>query len=148
MRPSIYTVILLLTTSCLDSKKQMETTQRTQIENYIQSYNAFDIEGMLLDLDENIVFENYSGDELTHSIVGLVAFEQQATEAKSYFASRKQSITSWEFDGELVSITLDYHAVLAIDFPNGMKAGDTLNLKGRSIFTFDAGKIIKIEDRS
>lgn len=140
--------VLICSISCLDSKKKMETQQRTQIENYLQSYNDFNVPGMLTDLDKDLVFENYSGDELTHVIAGLEAFEQQAIEAKSYFTTRKQVITSWDFEGDQVRINVDYHAILAIDFPNGMKAGDTLDLKGRSVFTFDKGKILKIEDRS
>lgn len=145
MRPSIFIANLLLLVSYLDSKKKMETTQRTQIENYIQSYNAFDTEGMLSDLDENIIFENYSADELTHSITGLEAFKQQATEAKSYFSSREQVITSWDFDGNQVNINLEYHAVLAIDFPNGMKAGDTLDLKGQSISHLEKAKSLRLK---
>lgn len=91
MRSSILLMVLLLTFSCLEPKKKMEEIQRAQIENYIHSYNAFEIAGMLKDLDENIVFENFSGNELTHSITGLEAFRQQAEEAKSYFTSRKTS---------------------------------------------------------
>lgn len=103
---------------------------------------------MVLNLNENVVFENYSRDELTHAISGLEAFEQQATEEKSYFTTRKQVITSWNFEGDTVSIDIDYHAVLAIDFPNGMKAGDTLQLKGQSVLTFQDGKITGIVDKS
>lgn len=126
----------------------MEEIQRNQIENYLESYNTFDVDGMLIDLDENIIFENFSGNELTHSITGLEAFRQQAVEATSYFSSRKQVVTEWKFEGDTVTINIDYHAILAIDFPNGMKAGDTLDMKGQSIFTFNEMKIIKIVDRS
>ncbi len=148
MRNLIIIMMVLLIFSCLDSKKKMEEIQRAQIENYLKSYNTFDVEGMLKDLDEAIVFENYSGNERTHSISGVKAFEQQAIEAKSYFSSREQVVSKWSFEGNTVTIDINYHAVLAIDFPNGMKAGDTLDMKGQSVFTFNKTKIIKIVDRS
>jgi hypothetical protein len=37
---------------------------------------------------------------------------------------------------------------LASDLPNGMKAGETLRLNGRSEFTFCDGKIYRIKDVS
>jgi hypothetical protein len=37
---------------------------------------------------------------------------------------------------------------LAVDFPNGMKAGDVLRLNGRSEYTFRDGRIYQIIDFS
>ncbi|NJO02366.1 MAG: hypothetical protein HC880_12355 [Bacteroidia bacterium] len=45
-----------------------------------------------------------------------------------------------------VQVAIDYQAILAQDFPNGMKTGDILALKGQSIFTFLDNKIIPIRD--
>ena len=38
--------------------------------------------------------------------------------------------------------------VLAGDLPNGMKAGEVLRLKGRSVFGFQEGKIYRLTDTS
>jgi len=38
--------------------------------------------------------------------------------------------------------------VLGIDFPNGLKKGQKLELKGKTIFTFKNNKIISISDIS
>lgn len=123
--------------------------QRQQIiENYIESYNNFDIEGMLNDLDGNVQFENISGGEVNLSIKGLSAFREQAEKAKAFFSRRQQTIRSFLHSGNQTEIEIDYHAILAVDFPNGLKKGDAINLQGKSVFTFDDSKITSITDIS
>lgn len=123
--------------------------QREQIiQHYIESYNNFDIEGMLKDLDEHIQFDNISGGEITLSINGLSAFAEQAEKARAFFSERRQTIKSFSHSDKQTEIHIDYHAILAIDLPNGLKRGDSLNLKGKSIFTFSDAKIISITDIS
>jgi ketosteroid isomerase-like protein len=125
----------------------MEATQKKIIENYIQAYNSFDVEGMIKDLQQDIVFENISNDQVNLTTKGIVEFKKQAELAKSYFAQREQKITSWKFSGNTVVITIDYKEILAVD-TNGKKAGDTLQLKGQSIFEFKDRQLIKIVDKS
>lgn len=126
----------------------MKEHQKQIIESYIQAYNHFDIDGMVLYLDENIVFENSSNGIVNLRTDGLHEFKTQALSAKQYFKQRKQTITSWEFNGTIVIITIDYKATLAVDLPNGLKSGDTFELKGQSEFEFSDGKITRISDRS
>lgn len=47
-----------------------------------------------------------------------------------------------------VEIQIDYEATLAVDLPNGLKAGSKIQLKGKSIFGFLEEKISLIEDYS
>ena len=126
----------------------MNERYRELIESYIHAYNHFDVEGMTQDVDEQIVFENVSQGEVNLHVTGKEAFRKQAEAAKGYFSQRQQTITSWEFDTDIVTVEIDYEAVLAIDFPNGMKAGETLKMKGTSIFTFKGEKIQRIRDIS
>lgn len=126
----------------------MKEKQQEAIENYINAYNHFDIEGMTADLDENIVFKNLSNGEIDLKTEGLAAFKKQANTAKQYFKQRKQTIEKWIFNDKKISIHIDYEAILNIDLPNGLKKGDTLKLKGKSSFEFDQGKIISITDES
>ena len=44
-------------------------TRKEIIENYIHSYNSFDIEGMLGDLHEDVKFENISNGQVNLSII-------------------------------------------------------------------------------
>jgi hypothetical protein len=45
-------------------------------------------------------------------------------------------------------IEIEYYAVLAMDFSNGMKKGNEIRLNGKSIFVFKNNKIIRITDFS
>lgn len=118
------------------------------IEHYIASYNAFDIHGMTRDIHEDIVFENISDGKIDVQIEGIENLRKQAEAAKEYFKERRQTITSWDFHDDVVIIDIQYTGVLAMDLPNGMKAGETIVLKGKSEFYFQDGKIKKLQDKS
>ncbi|MBT1705226.1 hypothetical protein [Chryseosolibacter indicus] len=76
----------------------------------------------------------------------MKAFRQQAELAKNYFTIRQQTIKSFNHFDNKTEIEVNYSAVLAMDFPNGLKSGQELNLTGRSIFEFKGEKIIKLTD--
>jgi hypothetical protein len=118
------------------------------IRGYIDAYNNFDIGRMVADFDENIVFENSSNGEINMSLTGLTSFKNQAQQAKSYFSTRTQTIKAIKHDNEQTEVVIEYYAILALDFPNGLKKGDELKLQGKSIFKFANGKIISLTDIS
>ena len=126
----------------------MKEQQKQIIEDYIRSYNNLDVAGMLQDLAEDIIFENVVNDQVQLRTEGLAAFKEQAEAALAYFRERRQSVINWTFADESVIVQIDYEAVLAIDLPNGMQAGESLNLQGESIFEFQEGKIKRITDKS
>ncbi|KAF2331130.1 nuclear transport factor 2 family protein [Flavobacterium ginsenosidimutans] len=118
------------------------------IQNYIEGYNQFDIDKMIADFDESVIFENIQNGEINLTLNGIKEFSAQAEKGKEYFSARKQTITSIKQDEITAIIDIDYYAVLAIDFPNGLKAGQELNMKGKSIFQFLDDKIVKLTDIS
>lgn len=118
------------------------------IKNYIDGYNQFDIDKMVADFDDNIVFENIQNGETNMSLNGLTEFKQQAEQAKIYFTERTQSIKSFNHFGNRSEIEIGYIAILAMDFPNGLKKGQELNLLGKSIFEFQDEKIVRLTDIS
>jgi hypothetical protein len=122
--------------------------QEKIIKNYIDGYNQFDLDKMIADMDSNIVFENIQNNDTNMLLQGLVAFRQQAEEAKTYFINRRQIINSFTHFENKTEIEIEYSAVLAIDLPNGLKKGQELNLKGKSVFEFLNHKIIKLSDIS
>ena len=127
----------------------MTNTQLQQIiEDYIAAYNRFDIEGMTRHLHPDIEFRNISGGEVTHAIMGIEGFKLQAGEAVHYFSQREQRIMSLTLNGNQAEAIIDYTGTLAVDLPNGLQAGEQLELQGRSLFTFEDGQIIRIEDSS
>ena len=119
------------------------------IRNYIKAYNNFDVEGMLADFTEDIIFENIQNQVTTDSLIGKEAFREQAEQAKDFFSQRKQTIKAIKLQEDYVEIDIDYEATLAIDFPGSIKKGEKINLQGKSIFTFNTDyKIEKLLDIS
>ncbi len=118
------------------------------IQNYVEAYNNFDVEGMIKDLHNDIIFKNISNGEVNLTTNGKVAFEEQAQQAKQFFKTRQQIITETINNEEFIEVTIDYQGVIAIDLPNGLKENDKIELKGKSIFKFRDDKIIEITDIS
>ena len=127
----------------------METIVPKQlVEAYIEAYNHFDVAGMLAPLRDDVVFRNVSNGETTLTLTGREAFRQQAEQATQYFSAREQRVTNWQVNGQRVEVVIDYTAVAAIEFSNGLKPGDSLHLQGKSVFQVEDGHIISIEDIS
>ncbi|MNJ05657.1 hypothetical protein D3C73_1671250 [compost metagenome] len=51
-------------------------------------------------------------------------------------------------NGDKAEVEINYEGKLAADLPNGLKAGDTIELKGKTIFLVRDQKIAVIEDYS
>jgi len=118
------------------------------IQNYIDGYNQFDIDKMIADFDGTIVFENIQNGEVNMTLSGLKEFKDQAEEAKKYFSKREQTITLFTHLESKTAIDIDYRAILAMDFSNGMQKGQELNLTGKSVFEFLDNKIVRLTDIS
>lgn len=127
----------------------MDTDEkRALIERYVAAYNSFDVDDMLAVLHPAIEFRNVSGGEVNASASGAEEFRQLAEQSKGLFSSRHQQITGFRADGDTAAVDIRYEGTLASDLPNGMKAGETLRLEGRSEFGFQDGRIDRITDYS
>lgn len=127
----------------------IQQRQREIILSYINAYNHFDVPGMLTHLDKAIVFENIADGKVNLRTEGIDAFRQQAEAATQYFTKRTQTIDAIVFKANnKVVVDIQYEATLAIDLPNGLKAGDSLMLRGQSVFEFDGEKLLVITDIS
>ncbi|WP_398452151.1 nuclear transport factor 2 family protein [Sphingobacterium thalpophilum] len=121
----------------------------TKVFNYLEAYNQMDVENMIADFADCIIFQNVMNGEKTMELLGIDAFKKQAIEALSYFSERHQSIESITHTHSSTEIVINYRANAAMDFPNGLKKGDEINLRGKSIFEFSAdGKISRLTDIS
>ncbi len=114
----------------------------------MDAYNRFDIENMVTFFHDDIVFENISNGIVTISLSGLSAVKEQADLAKQIFSKRKQTITAVMHRSYETEVDIDNHAILAKDLPHGLKKGEVLNLKGKSIFKFSGDEIISLTDIS
>lgn len=118
------------------------------IQNYINGYNGFDVSLMVEDFSNDIIFENIQNGDVSMTLKGIDEFKAQAESAKSYFSERMQTIRLFRHEENRTEIELDYTAVLAMDFPNGMKKGEKIKLQGKSVFEFENKKIIRLSDIS
>ena len=118
--------------------------KRTAIERYLAAYNAFDIDGIMSVIHDDIHFKNVSSGEVNATASGADEFRTSAEQSRKLFSFRQQTMTSFDMKDDQVWIGIDYEGVLASDLPNGMKAGETLRLKGRTEFAFRDGKIYRI----
>lgn len=125
-----------------------ESEKSVLVNSYVAAYNALDVEGMLATVHPQVEFRNISGGEIDASASGIEALRRLAELSKGLFASRRQEITSFRTEGDLLVATIRFEGVLAADLPNGMKAGESLRLEGRSEFGFRDGRIDRITDFS
>ncbi len=118
-----------------------------KIFRYLDAYNKMDVESMIADFDDVIVFLNVMNGEKTMELQGIEAFKKQAIESLSYFSLREQAIESMTHTNNSTEIVINYRAIAAMDFPNGLKKGGKIKLQGKSIFEFsEDGKIISLTD--
>lgn len=115
---------------------------------YIDAYNNKDVPAMLALLDEQIIFENVSNTSGVMQLNSRQEFEQLALQSVNYFSERKQIVRFLVQGAEAAAVEIDYVATLAQDLPNGLKAGQQLQLRGVSIFEVKQGKISRISDYS
>lgn len=125
-----------------------EIKNQKLIENFINSYNSFDIEGMVSLLNPDIEFVNISGNEVNVHTYGIEQFIEIANQGKSLFSSRNQTIKNISFIFDEVHVEISFEAVLANDLPDGLKKGEIIRLGGRSEYVIKNGLIIKITDIS
>jgi len=125
----------------MDAKKHL-------IQTYIDAYNNFDVDRMMSVLHENVCFENVQNGTVNAKANNRADFRSLAEQAKALFSSRKQTITNTQFDASTATIDLSYVGILACDFPNGMKAGEKVEMNGRSEFEFADNLITLVRDIS
>jgi len=118
------------------------------VETYINAYNNFDVEGMLSQMHPKIKFENISNGQITLTTNGIDELKNQAQQAKELFKERKQTALNMVIRENEIEVEIDYFGILAQDLPNGMKADNKIELKGKSIFKFKEDKFIELKDIS
>lgn len=125
------------------------TDNRLQmIRNYIESYNSFDVDGMVRDLGDEVIFRNFNEGKKDVETKGKDGLRALAEHSRIFFSSRNQEILSHEIKGDTVDVSIRFEGILAIEMPNGLKPGEKIEIDGRSVFGFKGDKIILIEDHS
>lgn len=118
------------------------------IQAYIEAYNSKNVEAMLALVDDEVIFENVSNSSGIITTKTKQDFEKLASQSLGYFIERKQVVRFSVMSVISAAVEIDYRAVLAQDLPNGMRAGQELQLRGVSIFEMKRGKFTRISDYS
>lgn len=85
---------------------------------------------------------------MTAATDGREAFRALAEQSRQWFSQREQRATAWHVDGNTVRVAIAYRGLLAVDLPDGPRAGQWLHLTGESEFAFNADAIAVIIDRA
>lgn len=118
------------------------------IDAYVAAYNSFDVPGMVKLLHKDILFRNISNGEVDMETTGIQKFRELAEKSTKLFSSRSQTILDCSTVDGKIEVIIDYEGILAIDLPNGLKTGEKMQLRGKSVFKIEEGKITLIEDYS
>lgn len=116
------------------------------VRNFIHAYNNFDLQGMVKHLHQDVKFENIVDGKVDVETRGIESFTDQAAYAIDYFMEREMGIVEIQVAEDSVVVDIEYTGILSKDIPGGPRAGDTLRLKGKSVYKFSEGKIIHIQD--
>ena len=119
---------------------------RAVIDRYIEAYNAGNVERMLQLMCEDVVFENFSDGTLIEKAVGIEQLREMAQQAVTLFKTRKQTLLSYREADAKAYAEIQFEGTFAVDLPNGIQAGQTINLKGKSEFHFVDGRISYLGD--
>jgi len=124
-----------------------EPMHEALIQAYVDAYNRFDIEGMLVTLSDDVRFEHHVADQLAVATDGKADFEKLARVGAALFASREQTVGEIREEGDLVIADVHFHGEIAEDIPDGPGAGTIIEMDGTSEFAFAGGKISRVIDR-
>lgn len=121
---------------------------KSLIDRYIDAYNRMDVEGMIALLHPRVQFRNIAAGKVNAETQGIDEFRILAQQSLQLFSERRQVVESLEVHGPSAVASIAFHAVAAVDLPNGLRRGQALSLTGRSEFEFQDGTIIRITDIS
>ena len=118
------------------------------IARYIQSYNARDIDGMLDCVTDDVVFENISNAGGSMRLDGKDMMRQVADLSGNAFSYRRQRLINVVTGAGKAAAEIEFEGKAAVDLPNGVKAGETIKVRGASFFEFRGQLMSRIADYS
>ena len=121
---------------------------RALVDRYIDAYNRMDVAAMLATMQDEVIFENYTAGVLGVRTIGIAELRHLAENSRHLFSLRRQTITAWGEDGDTAQASIRFEGTFAVDLPNGVRAGQSIALDGRSEFRQHDGRLIYIADYS
>lgn len=121
---------------------------RALVDRYLDAYNRMDVAAMLATMQDEVVFENYTAGVLSLRTIGIAELRHLAESSRHLFSVRRQTITAWREADDRGCASIHFEGTFAIDLPNGVRAGQSIALDGRSEFRQHDGKLVYIADHS
>ena len=118
------------------------------INRYIQSYNDRDIEGMLDCVTEDVIFENISNASQSMRLEGREQMGEVARLSGNAFSYRRQRLINLIIGEGKASAEIEFEGKATVDLPNGVRAGETVKIRGASFFEFRGRLLSRIADYS
>ena len=116
------------------------------VEQYFKAYNEFNLNGMIENIHNDLIFKTIVNGEITYELNGKYAFKEQIKQAFAIFKKREMKIVNQKFGDDMVENEINFKGVLAVDISDKLKKYDLVKLQSKSVFQFKNGKIISIED--
>jgi ketosteroid isomerase-like protein len=121
---------------------------RELIERYLGAYNRMDVDGMLATMHREVVFENYTAGVLSVRTQCADELQRLAESSRYLFSARRQLVLAYEERDGTATVHILFDGTFAVDLPNGVRAGQSITLGGRSEFRQRDGLLVYIADYS
>lgn len=118
------------------------------VERYVDCYNRVDIDGMLECVTDNVLFENISNAGQSMQLQGKDALAQVAMASSQAFTFRRQRLLSIICQDEKAAAEVQFQGIAALDLPNGVMQGQSVDIRGASFFESRDGLLSRIVDYS
>ena len=118
------------------------------IARYIASYNARGIDGMIGCVTDDVVFENISNTGQSMRLDGKDMMRQVADLSGNAFSYRRQRLVNVVTGAGKAAAEIEFEGKAAVDLPNGIRAGETVKIRGASFFEFRGNLLCRIADYS
>ena len=118
------------------------------IRTYISAYNERDIDAMLRHVTDDVVFENISNSGQSMRLDGKEMMRQVAEVSGNAFSYRRQRLINLVSGAGKAAAEIEFEGRAAVDLPNGVRAGETVKVRGASFFEFRGPLLCRIADYS
>ena len=129
-------------------KRDLQAVLDEIIRRYIASYNDRDIDAMLACVTDDVVFENISNAGQSMRLDGKVMMRQVAEVSGNAFSYRRQRLINIVTGSGKAAAEIEFEGRAAVDLPNGVRAGETVKVRGASFFEFRGPLLCRIADYS
>jgi ketosteroid isomerase-like protein len=124
----------------------MSTGNRFLLTDYVRRYNEKNIDGMLELFNDDVIFESISSATGYINVKGKENLRRLAEKSAEIFSERRQTPTNMVLDEKNIAVEVEYWARLAMDLPDGKKAGEEVQFRGASFFVVRDGRISRLTD--